>query len=316
MNIYILGSILNQASLLSLAACGALISMKAGHFNLGGEGQVYAGGFSSAVLFVFLGSMNEGNGIPAVIAWLICFFVSGITAGILSLVSVLMKRFRGVEVLLSSFLMSSFIIPVIDSLIAGPFRGLGNNLLATAFVPEVYRFRSILKPSVLNGSAFVAVLFCILFYFFIKKSFFGKEICVFGISENFAVYKGFSSASADYFSVCVSGFMHGVTGMFAVAGTYFTCHSGFYSGYGWNALSVALIAVSNPLLIIPAALLIAGLNTGAGQYALLHNFGFDIASLIQALVMFVIVLVSAFVSSDFFKNYTGKIQKAFWGKRK
>lgn len=303
MNIYLFGSILNQSSLLMVAACGAYIAIKAGHFNLGGEGQVYAGGFTAAVFLSFCGKFAQGSGLPAFISLSLCFLVSGLTASFMALISVLLKRFRQVDVLLTSFLMSAGVIPLIDSLIAGPFRGDGNNLLATAFILKKYRFLQILKPSPLNLSIFVAAGFCVLLFFFVRKNRFGKELCVYGISNSFAVYSGLSSAKADYFSVCLSGFMHGVTGMFAVCGTYFTCHSGFYGGFGWNALSVALIALSNPLLIIPSALVLAALNSVAGQYALLHNFGFDMGSLLQGLILLLIVLASSKTVS----NVAGKI---------
>ena len=50
MNMYYFGSALNTASLYMVAGCGAAISFKSGELNLGGEGQVYLGGFLTAVL--------------------------------------------------------------------------------------------------------------------------------------------------------------------------------------------------------------------------------------------------------------------------
>ena len=50
MNLYYLGSALNLSGLYMIAGSGALISIKSGDFNLGGEGQIYLGGFVSAVL--------------------------------------------------------------------------------------------------------------------------------------------------------------------------------------------------------------------------------------------------------------------------
>ena len=47
MTAYNLGNWLNIASFYMVAGCGAAISMKSGEFNLGGEGQIYAGGFAA-----------------------------------------------------------------------------------------------------------------------------------------------------------------------------------------------------------------------------------------------------------------------------
>ena len=78
--------------------------------------------------------------------------------------------------------------------------------------------------------------------------------------------------------------------MFAVCGTYFTCHNGFYSGMGWNALSVALIASSNPLALIPTSLFLSWLYTSAGRVSLTQGFGFDISGIIQGAILFSVAL--------------------------
>ena len=89
-------------------------------------------------------------------------------------------------------------------------------------------------------------------------------------------------------SALLSGALHGLTGAAAILGTYFTCHQGFYSGMGWNAFSAALIASANPLALIPSSLLMGFMTTYANRYALFHNFGFDISSLIQAIILLII----------------------------
>ena len=57
---------------------------------------------------------------------------------------------------------------------------------------------------------------------------------------------------------------------------------------GWNAFSAALIAGANPLALIPSSFLMGFMTTYANRYALFHNFGFDISSLIQAAILFLI----------------------------
>ncbi len=266
------------------ASAGSFLSIKGGNFNLGGEGQVYAGGFAGAL---FLCACRN---LPAFAAVPLCMIGAGLVAALMALIPALLKYFRGVDVLLSSFLISAGCIPLIDSFIAGPFRGPTNNLLATEFIPKNFRFSSIMNPSPLNFTFIIAIALCVLLYFVIFRTEFGQQLTVFGISSDFAVYSGFSSFRLTVISVTVSGFLHGLAGFFCVIGTYFTCHSGFYSGFGWNALSVALISKKNPLFIIPAAIILAALSTGASQFSLMHNFGFDMGSMLQGVILFLIVL--------------------------
>lgn len=285
MNVYLLGTMLNMSTILMIAGCGSFLSVKGGNFNLGGEGQIYAGGFAGTLALCAMGN------VPPVIAIPLCFLISGFVSSLMSFIPAVLKRFRGVDVLLSSFLISAGAIPLIDSLIAGKFRGPDNNLLATAFIPENFRFPSIMQPSPLNGTFFVALVICVLLYLLMDRTSFGHQLTVLGISSDFALYSGFSETKLTLLSVSLSGFLHGIGGFFCIAGTYFACHPGFYSGFGWNALSVALIAIRNPVLIIPAALILGSLTVGANQFSLMHNFGFDMGSILQSVILFAILLV-------------------------
>ena len=59
---------------------------------------------------------------------------------------------------------------------------------------------------------------------------------------------------------------------------------------GWNALSCALIANSNPAVIAPAGLVLSWLFTSANRVALNNNFGFDMSSLIQGVMLLCIAV--------------------------
>ena len=82
MNIYYIGSALNLSALYMLAGSGALISIKSGDYNLGGEGQIYLGGFVCAVLLTKLSIPWSGPAVLcALLAAVICSaFMAGLSA--------------------------------------------------------------------------------------------------------------------------------------------------------------------------------------------------------------------------------------------
>lgn len=277
---YYFGSFLNTAALLMFAGTGAAVALKSGNLNLGGEGQIYAGGFIAAIL-LRSASCSAAMLIPA--------FIAAAAAGALQvLVSALLRKFKKANILLTSFLISAAIIPCIDSLIAGSFRSQTGNLLATAFISPNVRFLQILRPSPLNVSFFAAPAVCILCYFIIFKTNAGRKLQIWGTAPEFARCCGYSETKALFFPLIFSGVMNGLTGAAAVCGTYYTCHTGFYSGMGWNALSCALIAQSNPLMLIPASLILSWLYTSTGRVSLMQGLPFDISSLIQGIILFCI----------------------------
>lgn len=284
MNLYYFGSALNLASLYMFCGLGDAIIIKSGKFNLGGEGQVYAGGFVAGILLAKFSSF------PVFFAFLISFLASFLISAFFSFCSVLLQRYKNADFLFTSFLISAAIIPIIDGFISGSARGKTGNLLATEFINNSFRLKSILPPSNFNFSFMIAIFLCIGGFFLIYKTTFGRQLCIYGVSQKFGKYCGYNTKKIDYFAAIISGGLHGICGFFAVVGTYFTCHSGFYSGIGWNGLCACLIANSNPLFVIFGAVAMGFIKTYADMFAIFHNFGFDLSSFIQFLILFLFAI--------------------------
>ena len=117
-----------------------------------------------------------------------------------------------------------------------------------------------------------------------------RTLRLWGTAPDFAKYCGYSTRANTYLTLAVSGALHSLTGFFAVAGTYYTCHKGFYTNMGWNALNVALISKSNPLAVIPVSLLLSWIFTSASRVSLTQGFAFDIAGIVQSVILFSIAI--------------------------
>lgn len=281
---YYFGLMLSMATIYMIAGFGAMLSLKTRQINLAGEGLVYAGGFICAILL----NAFARAGVPSFIAVFTAFTVAAVTGAILMLFCEFLCKYRNADFLLASFITSSAIIPLIDGLIAGPFRTKTGNLLATPYIIQNYRFKSILPPSPLNAFIFVALALCIAAHFYFKKTKTGNQINIYGISPVFSHYSGFPCTAITFTTTGLSGAFHTMAGAVAVCGTYFTCHSSFYMNIGWNALSVAMLAQNKPLLLIPFAVFVSALMTYSGKFALYSNLDFDIGLLIQAVILFVV----------------------------
>lgn len=281
-SVYSVGTMLNTASLFIFAACGMCFSFNAGCFNLGGEGQIYLSGFLTAIL------LNRFSGVAPFILLPLVFILVFCITGLTGLFCALLRIARNINELLSSFLFSSALVPIIDFLIVDLFRDEKKSLLATPFISENLRLKSILPPSVLNFSFFIALALIFVFHAYLYRTKKGYVTRICGKAEEFALYCGFSVNREKLKGMFVSAGCHGITGFFAVTGTYFTCHSGFYSGMGWNALSVALMAGNNPMLVLPSAFIMSYMLIAADQSVLLNGGSFDTANLIQAAILIAI----------------------------
>ena len=279
---YFMGNWFNTATLLLTAAIGAYASITAGSINLGGEGQVYAGGFVAAL---FLGALPEMPAAAAVPVLIFAAVLSAAAGTVMTAVPTVLKTRKNIEVLLSSFLLSGAVIPCIDSAITNVFRAKEGNLLATPFLKECFRLPQLLKPSSLNVSVFVVLAVSFVLLYLLLKTKKGRVFRICGAAPSFSKLSGFSVKANFMSGMFISGAFHGLCGFFAVAGTHYTCHSGFYSGFGWNALTAALIAGKNPVMLIPSVLVLSFIYTGCEKTVLTGSMNPDMTFIIQAVIL-------------------------------
>ncbi len=276
---YYFGSMLSYASLLMTAGCGSALAGKGGQLNLGGEGQIYAAGFAGCFI------LNTVHNLHPSFVFMLALLFSCTVSTLISLLSALFKELKGAEVLLTTYLISSATIPIVDGLITASKSNTNTNMLSLPYIDQKYHLLRILEPSPLTIFFFLAVLMCLFTWYILYKTDTGRKTLIWGVSENFAFYAGLSSAKNTCFTLAASGILHGLTGFAAVTGIYYTCHKGFYSGLGWNALSTALIAGFNPLYVIPSSLVLSWLVTSCEQISLIQSLGFDVSGIIQAIIL-------------------------------
>jgi len=280
---YYFGNMLNTAAFFMLAGSGSAIAIKSGNMNLGGEGQIYAGGFVGCVLL---------NALPfsAPISFFIALSASAAVGALMALFSAMLKELRDARVLLTTFLVSAAAIPFIDGLITASKNSSMTNMLALPYIADEYKLPQLLPPSPLSWSLPLAAVVCLALWCLMFRTQTGRKLQLWGTAPQFATYCGYSTRANVYLTLAASGALHSLTGFFAVTGTYHTCHKGFYTNMGWNALNVALIAKSNPLAVIPVSLLLSWIFTSASRVALTQGFAFDIAGIVQSVILFSIAI--------------------------
>jgi simple sugar transport system permease protein len=278
---WFLGNTLDGVALLLTASLGIALAFRGGCFNLGGEGQIYLGGLAASVVLLS-GKGGAAGGVSFGLFALAAFAALSVGFLIGALSGLLRKRF-GANEMITSFLISAALSPLADYLIAGPLRNPAGNLMATARFAGV--LKRILPPSNLSVSCIFALLLVCLGHIFIYRTVWGYRYKVSGSAPDFARYGGINPDRRLIPAMGVSGALSGLTGFFAVAGTYGLCHQGFSGGLGWNAVAVALIARNRPLVLIPAALVFGCLKAGSDSALLSRGLSFETTAFIQAVAL-------------------------------
>jgi len=282
-------TMLELAAPLLLCALGSLVAFRAGHFNLGGEGQLYAGACLAALIGSNLGWFGFdplAGGTFARVGYPLICMLAGIAGGsLVALLPALGRRWAGAEVLLTSFLVSQAALLLVDSLIGGALRDTSNNLVAMLPVAAAARLQRLARPSALTLAPVIAFVFCLLLWFIMERTKSGHMLTLYGKNRQFARLMAYPVRALALYPMLVAGALHGLAGALMVLGINGTAIRGMSGGLGWSAIGVALIASNKPAVLPLAALLFAWLDAGARQASVLSDIPADISMVIKAVVI-------------------------------
>ena len=269
-----------------------LVPLRAGLWNIGLPGQVYAGALAAfAVPFALrVHELPTPPLAPGLLILLMVVAAAAAGAALAGLAGVLRAKLHVNEILVTMML-NSILFWLVAALIkeGGPF------MSATA-EGESFDLPTALRAPLAFGVPFTALLalgVALLLDFLFAKTALGYRVRAFGHNPAAAGYAGISPVKLSLFVFLTGGAFAGlagyhyfgaVPGLYKIPGNY-----GYYGDLAFYGIICALIARGSSLGAVPIALLFAGLSLGArfAQGALRLTFGVDYAMLGLLMMTFV-----------------------------
>lgn len=290
---FYLGNMLDRTSLILLCAMGFILPAKGGFFNLGGEGQAYIASFI-AVEFALLTPQ-----IPQPFGFIIGCLLASACSGLLGLISAYLKQFLAITELISTYLLSCAILPLIDYGVNDIFRDSASNLMATPYTTENWYLTAFWTPSTLNNSIFFTAGIVALIFWMFKRTRYGYELHLTGNNRAFAQSQGIKVGLISALALALGAACHGLAGAFSVYGSRHYVYAGITAGLGWSGISAALIGRNHPLGAVFGALFFAWMEAGGKAAMIQSTVSFDLSSIVQG-IAFILITV------DFFQYKKGK----------
>jgi simple sugar transport system permease protein len=133
----------------------------------------------------------------------------------------------------------------------------------------------------------LVIMFALVFFvqWFLDKTTPGYALQTVGANSDAARYAGMSVKWNLVLAMMIGGGLAGLAGAIEMSGVQFNMKPGFFSGLGFDAISVALLARSQPRNMIFAGLLWGALLSGAGLMQVRADISIDLVRIIQALII-------------------------------
>jgi simple sugar transport system permease protein len=285
---YTLGNMLEGAIPLIFSGLGIAIAFRGGVVNLGGEGQIFSGAMAAILVGSYFSQAPRVLGIVAILLG------GAIVGSLIAGISGILRAKWNVSDLLTTYLISSGLVYVINYLILGPFRDPKQITIQSISIPSKFMLSKILLPSYLHTGVFLAIIFVFLIDFFLFHSHSGYELRTSGSNPQFAFYGGIRTKTYLILPMVISGALIGLGGAIQIAGRYQSCFTDLTAGLGWNGIAVALIARNNPLGVLPAALFYAYLQAGAQVAMINSDLTYEIVGIIGSVIFYLITAEAAF----------------------
>lgn len=254
------------------------LGFRGGLFNIGGEGQLLV----AAAAAVIIGYSFQ---LPAVIHLPLALLGGMAAGGLYAAIPGYLKAKTGAHEVINTIMMNYIAFRFFDWAFTGPLRRPGGDRPVTA---EIYP--SAYLPQLFEGyrfhwGFFLALLVAFGVWWLLFKTTLGFEIRTVGANPNAARYGGIKITRIIVLTMTLSGALAGLAGANEVLGLNHFLAGGFSSGYGFDAIALALLGKSHPLGVVLAALLFGTLRNGATRMQSIASIPIDIISIVQALVI-------------------------------
>ena len=272
---------LTRATPLIFTGLAAAVAFKARLFNIGAEGQLYAG----ALAAVAVGGLHGGSGF-SLSPWLLfpLMMAAAAAAGaLLLLVPALLKSHLGVDEVVTTLLLNFIVLLFVSMLLDGAM----NDPLAMGWpqsvaLQDALQLDKLVARTRLHTGLLWALLLALALWALFKFTTLGFEIRAVGANPRAAAFAGMPVGWVTVRVALLSGALAGLAGAIEVAGRTGYVTLDMSPGYGYSGIVIAMLAALNPLGVVAAAVFVAGILVGADSMSRAVNVPTYIADVIVA----------------------------------
>lgn len=295
---------------LILTGISIAFAFRTGLFNIGAEGQYIIG--STAALLV-----GRFIPLPKGIHFFACILVGMLAAAVWGAFSGYLKSKYGIHEVITCIMLNwialylnNFLVnrpwlkqpgteasfealPTSWSMVLGEWKSSEEGL---AYLAQHKELRDVLLRTDLNYGIVIAIFAAVVIWFLLNRTVLGFELRAVGFNKDAAEFSGINVKQRMVQAMAISGALAGLAGALTITGTGLHRINiiAMHEGFGFDGISVALIAGSAPLGCILSGLLFGALKYGSSAIQSTIKAPSEIINIVIGVIVFCVALSSMF----------------------
>lgn len=246
-----------QSTPLIFTGLAVVVAFRAKVWNIGAEGQFFAGALAAVGVTMLLPDLPG----PVLIAAVLLASMAG--GALWGLVPGVLKARYGTNEVVVTVMMNFIMISILSFLLGGALRDPSSFYLQTALIPENAFLPRLLHPSRLHLGFVLALIAAAGVYVLLWRTVLGYEIRAVGSNPRAAQQKGIDVGKTIVLVMLISAALAGLAGGSEVGGLHHRLRLDISTGYGFTGIIIALLARLNPIVTVFAAVLFGALINGS-----------------------------------------------------
>lgn len=285
------------------AGLAVALAFKGGLFNIGAEGQLALGAVASAWVGYALPGLL-GVTLPIYIHLPLAIFAGMLFGFLWGAIPGALKAYTGAHEVINTIMMNYIALNMVSFLLNGPMKDKDpqNVIARTPEIAASARIPVLFEGLRVHWGFILALVVAFLVWWLLWKTTLGFEIRTVGLNPDAAKYAGINYKRIMTLTMALSGMLAGLAGTIEVTALNYRHELGFSTGYGFDAIAIALLGKTHPFGVVLAAILFAAMRNGATRMQFMTQIPVDIISVIQALILL-------FVAADAIVRYIYRIRQ-------
>jgi ABC-type uncharacterized transport system permease subunit len=277
----------NKMCPLLLGGLAVGLARRGGYFNIGVDGQIYAGAIAATGLALAL----ERATTPALASFVVGVGVIG--GGLFAAIPGALRAWWSVNEIFVTVMLNFVAAFLTEYLTTGPWNDVMAGEAITRLIPDAATLPMLSVRAGAHVGIFVALAMTAVVWLLIERTRWGFEVRALGDNARAARVAGIPTARITLAVLVASGALAGLAGAIEVTALHHRLILGLTPGYGVMAILVAVLGQSRPAAILIVSFAMAVLLVGSDSLQRSIGLPASAALVLQALIVLSVLFVDA-----------------------